>query len=39
MFAENIDCGHTFEKPRRVGSNEYPQLIFRAKMRIEGILL
>ena len=25
IFAQNIDCGHTLEPPRRGGSNEYPQ--------------
>ena len=25
IFAQNIDCGYTFEPPRRGGSNEYPQ--------------
>ena len=28
IFAQNIDCGHTLEPPRRGGSNEYPQSIF-----------
>ena len=28
FFAQNIDCGHTLEPPRRGGSNEYPQSIF-----------
>ena len=25
IFAQNIDCGHTFELLHRAGSNEYPQ--------------
>ena len=29
IFAQNIDCGYTLEPPRRVGSNEYPQSMFR----------
>ena len=30
-FAQNIDCGYTLEPPRRGGSNEYPQSMFRSK--------
>ena len=30
-FAQNIDCGYTFEPPRRGGSNEYPQSMFWSK--------
>ena len=30
-FAQNIDCGYTFEPPRRGGSNEYPQPMFWSK--------
>ena len=33
MFAQNIDCGYTLEPPQRGGSNEYPQSMFRAKIR------
>ena len=29
IFAQNIDCGYTLERPRRGGSNEYPQSMFR----------
>ena len=31
IFAQNIDCGHTLEPPRRGGSNEYPQSMFWSK--------
>ena len=31
IFAQNIDCGYTFEPPRRGGSNEYPQRMFWSK--------
>ena len=31
IFAQNIDCGYTLEPPRRGGSNEYPQSMFRSK--------
>ena len=31
VFAQNIDCGHTLELPRRGGSNEYPQSMFWSK--------
>ena len=31
IFAQNIDCGYTFEPPRRGGSNEYPQSMFWSK--------
>ena len=31
IFAKNIDCGYTLEVPRRGGSNEYPQSMFRIK--------
>ena len=30
-FAQNIDCENTLEPPRRGGSNEYPQSMFRIK--------
>ena len=50
IFAQNIDCGYTFEPPRRGGFNEYPQtaeavltrthnLCFRAKIIKIGIPL
>ena len=31
IFAQNIDWGYTLEPPRRGGSNEYPQSMFRIK--------
>ena len=31
IFAQNIDCGYNLEPPRRGGSNEYPQSMFRSK--------
>ena len=31
IFAQNIECGYTFEPPRRGGSNEYPQSMFWSK--------
>ena len=33
ISAQNIDCGYSLEPPRRGGSNEYPQSMFRAKIR------
>ena len=38
-FAQNIDCGYALEPPRRGGSNEYPQSMFRVKIRKIGIPL
>ena len=32
ISAPNIDCGYSLEPPRRGGSNEYPQFMFRAEM-------
>ena len=29
---QNIDCGYSLEPPRRGGSNEYPQSMFRAEI-------
>ena len=29
---KNIDCGYSLEPPRRGGSNEYPQSMFRAEI-------
>ena len=31
IFAQNINCGYTLEPPRRGGSNEYLQSMFRSK--------
>ena len=33
IFAQKINCGYSLEPPRRGGTNEYPQSIFRAKIR------
>ena len=33
LFAQNINCGYTLEPPHLCGSNEYPNLCFRAKIR------
>ena len=32
ISAQNINCGYSLELPRRGGSNEYPQSMFRAEM-------
>ena len=32
ISAQNIDCGYSLEPPRRGGSNEYPQSMFRVEM-------
>ena len=29
FLLKNIDCGYSLEPPRRGGSNEYPQSMFR----------
>ena len=29
---KNMDCGYSFEPPRRGGSNEYPQSMFWAEI-------
>ena len=33
ISAQKIDCGYSLEPPRRGGSNEYPQSMFRAEIR------
>ena len=33
IFAQNIDCGYSFEPPRRGGSNEYPQSMFLSRKK------
>ena len=33
FLLQNIDCGYSLEPPRRGGSNEYPQSMFRPKIR------
>ena len=32
ISAQNIDCWYSLEQPRRDGSNEYPQSMFRAEI-------
>ena len=32
VSAQNIDCGHSLEPPRRGGSNKYPQSMFWAEI-------
>ena len=32
VLLKNIDCGYSLEPPRRGGSNEYPQSMFRAEI-------
>ena len=32
ISAKNRDCGYSLEPPRRGGSNEYPQSMFRAEI-------
>ena len=31
IFAQNIDCGYTLERPRQGESNKYPQSMFGIK--------
>ena len=31
ISAQNIDCGYSFEPPRRGGSNGYPQSLFLSR--------
>ena len=33
MSAQNIDCGHSLEPPRRGGFNQYPQFMFWLEIR------
>ena len=33
ISAQNTDCGHSLEPPRRGGSNEYSQSMFWAEIR------
>ena len=33
VSAQNIDCGYSLEPPRRGGSNEYSQSMFRSEIR------
>ena len=39
IFAQNKDCGHTLEPPRRGGSNEYPLSMFWSKNKKIGLPL
>ena len=32
ISAQNMDCGYSLEPPRRGGSNEYPQSMFRSEI-------
>ena len=33
IFSQNINCGYSWEPPRRDGSNEYQQSMFWAEVR------
>ena len=35
--AQNIDCGHSLEPPRRGGSNEYPQSVFLSRYKKNNV--
>ena len=35
--AQNIDCGHSLEPPRRGGSNEYPQSMFLSRNKKNNV--
>ena len=37
ISAQNIDCGHSLEPPRRGGSNEYPQSMFLSKNKKNNV--
>ena len=37
ISAQNINCRHSLEPPRRCGSNEYPQSMFWAEIRKNNI--
>ena len=39
ISAQNIDCGHSLEPPRRGGSNEYHKLCFEQKYEKYQIFL
>ena len=34
ISAQNINCGYSLDPPRRGGSNEYPQSMFWAEIRV-----
>ena len=37
MFAQNIDCEHSLEPPRRGGSNGYPQSMFLSRNKKNNV--
>ena len=37
ISAQNIDCGHYLEPPRRGGSNEYPQSMFLSRNKKNNV--
>ena len=37
ISAQNIDCGHSLEPPRRGGSNEYPQSMVLSKNKKNNV--
>ena len=37
ISAQNIDCGHSLEPPRRGGSNEYPQSMFLSRNKKNSV--
>ena len=37
ISAQNIDCGHSLEPPRRGGSNEYPQSMFLSRNKKNNV--
>ena len=37
ISAQNIDCGYSYEPPRRGGSNEYPQSMFSSKNKSNNV--
>ena len=39
ISAQNIDCGHSLELPRRGSSNEYPQCMFLSRNKKNNVYL
>ena len=37
ISAQNMDCGYSFEPPRRGGSNEYPQSMFLSRNKKNNV--
>ena len=37
ISAQNIDCGHSLEPPRRGGSNEWPQSMFLSRNKKNNV--